>query len=103
MNKHSGVIAELMTPRQRKAITAFLHQSQETSYNPEYAPASGEIFGLLKQMKEGFETNLANSQKEDMQGQDDYENLKGAKDKEISAGSSLIETKTQELATPDEK
>merc|ERR1719160_329792 len=84
-------------------MISFLHQSQSEGYNPEYAPASGEIFGLLKQMKEGFETNLANSQKEEMQSQDDYSNLKDAKTKEISAGDSLIETKTQELATTDEK
>lgn len=28
-------------------------------------PASGAIFGILKQMKESFETNLADSQKEE--------------------------------------
>merc|ERR1719454_794864 len=97
MTKHASVIGEMITPRQRRALTAFLHQSE--GYNPEYAPASGEIFGLLKQMKEGFETNLDNSQKEEMQSQGDYENLKAAKDKEITAGNDLIETKTQELAT----
>merc|ERR1719456_731119 len=67
------------------------------------APASGEIFGILKQMKESFETNLANSQKEEMQSQKDFEDLKAAKDEEIAAGQSLTDTKTQELATTDEK
>merc|ERR1719456_1632270 len=67
------------------------------------APASGEIFGILKQMKESFETNLANSQKEEMQSQKDYEDLKAAKDEEIAAGQSLTDTKTQELAATDEK
>merc|ERR1719333_499784 len=103
MNKHSNIIAELMTPRQRKAITAFLHQSQETSYNPEYAPASGEIFGLLKQMKEGFETNLENSQKEEMTSQADYEGLKKAKNSEIAAGNEQITTKSTELGDAEEK
>merc|ERR1740130_647142 len=54
-------------------------------------------------MKETFETNLANSQKEEMQSQKDYEDLKSAKEAEISAGQDLIDTKTQELATADEK
>merc|ERR1719310_1436572 len=103
LQKHSNLVAELMTPRQRKAIAAFLHQSQEEGYNPEYAPASGEIFGLLKQMKEGFETNLANSQKEEMQSQDDYSNLKSAKEAEIAAGNKQIEQKSVELGETEEK
>ena len=32
-------------------------------------PRSGEIFGILKQMKETFETNLSASQKEELQNQ----------------------------------
>jgi len=101
MNKHANLVAEMITPRQRKAITAFLHQSQ--GYNPEYAPASGEIFGLLKQMKEGFESNLANSQKEEMTNQADYEGLKKAKTAEIAAGESQIKQKSVELGETEEK
>merc|ERR1719321_2273709 len=67
------------------------------------APASGEIFGMLKQMKETFETNLANSQKEEATSQKDYEDLKSAKESEIAAGQELIDTKSEELATGDEK
>merc|ERR1719389_308767 len=103
INKHSNLVAEFITPRQRKAITAFLHQSQGAGYNPEYAPASGEIFGLLKQMKEGFETNLASSQKEEMINQEDYEGLKKAKTEEIAAGNSQIEQKSVELGETEEK
>jgi len=101
MTKHANLVAEMITPRQRKAITAFLHQSQ--GYNPEYAPASGEIFGLLKQMKEGFETNLANSQKEEMTNQADYEGMKKAKTAEIAAGEAQIKQKSVELGETEEK
>merc|ERR1719379_3283823 len=87
---------DMLTPRQRKAVSAFVQQESR-------APASGEIFGILKQMKETFETNLANSQKEEMQSQKDYEDLKAAKETEIAAGQDLIDTKTTELATADEK
>jgi len=54
-------------------------------------------------MKESFETNLANSQKEETQAQKDYEELKAAKETEIAAGTDLIDTKTSELAAADEK
>merc|ERR1719152_1006032 len=88
--------AEMFTPAQKRAVGSFLQTATD-------APASGEIFGILKQMKESFETNLANSQKEEMQSQKDYEDLKAAKDEEIAAGQSLSDTKTGELATTDEK
>merc|ERR1719217_1192422 len=58
---------------------------------------------MLQQMKESFETNLANAQKDEAESQSDYESLKAAKEQEIAAGTELADTKTQELATTDEK
>jgi len=95
LNKHS----DMLNPRQRKVVAAFVQEGENTGYEP----ASGEIFGILKQMKESFETNLANSQKEEMQSQKDYEDLKAAKEDEIAAGTDLADKKTQELASADEK
>jgi hypothetical protein len=46
---------------------------------------------------------LASSQKEENESQKDYEDLKAAKESEITAGKDLIDTKTQELASTDEK
>merc|ERR1719375_491477 len=54
-------------------------------------------------MKETFETNLAASQKEEMENQKAYEDLKAAKEEEIAAGQTQIDTKTQTLASTDEK
>jgi hypothetical protein len=75
----------------------------EPTFKQSYAPQSGEIFGILKQMKETFETNLSSSQKEEMANQKAYEDLKAAKEAEIAAGQEQIDTKTQELADTDEK
>merc|ERR1719284_1736947 len=75
----------------------------EPTFKQSYAPQSGEIFGILKQMKETFETNLSSSQKEEMANQKAYEELKAAKEDEIKAGQDQIDAKTQELATTDEK
>merc|ERR1712113_198607 len=63
----------------------------------------GEIFGILRQMKETFEANLSDAQKEEMANQKAYEDLKAAKEAEIAAGQAQIDTKTQELADTDEK
>merc|ERR1719160_1608005 len=98
LHRHADFLAEVLTPSQRRSLKAFVSSTSLIQ-----APASGEIFGILKQMKESFETNLANSQKEEMQSQKDYEDLKAAKEEEIAAGQDLIDTKTGELATTDEK
>merc|ERR1719443_1109923 len=88
----------MFTASQKRAVGSYIEEAQDSR-----APASGEIFGMLKQMKESFETNLANSQKEETVSQKDYEDLKKAKEDEIAAATDLIGTKTQELATADEK
>merc|ERR1712203_764614 len=73
------------------------------TFKQSYAPQSGEIFGILTQMLETFEANLSQSQKEEMENQKAYEDLKAAKEAEIAAGQEQIDKKTSELADPDEK
>jgi len=106
MQKHAmqGVI----TPSQRKAAWSFIQAPQdyfdaEPTFKQSYAPQSGEIFGILSQMKETFETNLSASQKEETANQKAYEDLKAAKEDEIKAGQDQIDAKTAELADTDEK
>merc|ERR1719379_1513307 len=106
--KHKDLLEEIVTPAQRKAVTAFVQApgdyfDAEPTFKQSYAPQSGQIFGILKQMKETFETNLSNSQKEEMQAQQAYEDLKAAKENEIKAGTELKDKKTQELADTDAK
>merc|ERR1719174_3219083 len=71
---------------------------QQSSALRSSAPASGAIFGMLGQMKETFETNLATGQKEEAQAQTEYANLKAAKTGEVEAATGKISTKTEELA-----
>merc|ERR1711934_555739 len=97
-----------MGHKERKMVSSFIQAPQdyfdaEPTFKQSYAPQSGEIFGILKQMKETFETNLSSSQKEEMANQKAYEELKAAKEDEIAAGQAQIDSKTQELADTDEK
>merc|ERR1719407_122457 len=108
MQKHSSLLAGVLTHSERKAVSAFIQAPEdyfdaEPTFKQSYAPQSGEIFGILKQMKETFETNLSSSQKEEMANQTAYDDLKAAKEAEIKAGSDQSDTKTQELADTDEK
>merc|ERR1719331_306534 len=100
--------AKIVSPREHKMVAAFVQAPSdffdaEPTFKQSYAPQSGQIFGILKQMKETFETNLSSARKEEMQAQAAYEDLKAAKEAEIKAGTELKDTKTQELADTDEK
>jgi len=64
MKKHASLLQGVLTHTERRAVAAFL---QAPASAGSYAPQSGEIFGILNQMKETFETNLASSQKEEIQ------------------------------------
>jgi len=109
LQKHNGAaliqlparVHASLTSTEQKVVTSFI-QAQPSS-DGSYAPASGQIFGILSQMKETFETNLAATQKDENANQGLFEAVKSAKDAEISAGQKQIDTKTEELATTDEK
>merc|ERR1719487_564865 len=108
MQRHASLLEGVLTHKERKAVSTFLQSPEDyfdaaPTFKQSYAPQSGEIFGILNQMKETFETNLSSSQKEEMANQKAYEELKAAKEDEIKAGQAQIDTKTQELADTDEK
>merc|ERR1719161_941814 len=54
-------------------------------------------------MKESFETNLAESQKDEETAKAEYAQMKTAKEEEISAGEELIDSKKVELGDTDKK
>merc|ERR1719379_3204558 len=72
-------------------MTAFLSQSQE------YAPQSGQITGMLKQMKDTWSADLAKATEEENQSKADYDGLMKAKEKEVEASGKMIEEKTARI------
>merc|ERR1719265_1683902 len=77
LRRHKAIIGDSLSPEQRIIIKKFA-KSPDT-FLQSSQPAAGEIFGILKQMKETFQGNLAQSQKEETQNQRAYEDLKAAK------------------------
>merc|ERR1719217_303392 len=100
--KYRRVFGQALSDKQRHAVMSLI-QEHSTSLSLARTPASGEIYGILKQMKESFETNLANSKKDEEQAAADYANLKDAKTKEIAAANDQIESKTVNLGDTEEK
>merc|ERR1719487_1900133 len=105
MKNHADILGEVITPAQKRQLASFAQAPKSLiQVNAEpYAPQSGQILGILKQMKETFEANLSQSQKEEQENQTAYEDLKAAKEAEIAAAKEQVNTKTQELAATDEK
>merc|ERR1719157_469316 len=71
-------------------LTAFLTQDQSSGY----APASGQITGILKQMSDTMAANLATATSEENAAIKDFDGLVAAKTKQINALTSEVETKT---------
>merc|ERR1719160_1824690 len=79
----------------REMLTAFLTQGQ--SQSSEYVPASGQITGILKQMSDTMEANLATATAEEEAAIKDFNGLVAAKTKEINALTKEVESKTARI------
>merc|ERR1719375_2144481 len=90
-------------------LRSFLHNAETaTSFlaipgMQSYAPQSGQIFGILNQMKEDFEVNLSEAQKSEAKAKAEYESLKAAKEDEIDTGRKLIVSIDASIAETQEK
>merc|ERR1719281_100552 len=62
------------------------------------SPASAEIIGILKQMKDDFENSLKSSATEEKTAEKAYAELKAAKEGELSAATEQLEAKESQSA-----
>merc|ERR1740138_739850 len=90
-------------------LRSFLHNAESSSSflsipgMQSYAPQSGQIFGILNQMKEDFEVNLSEAQKSEAKAKAEYESLKAAKEDEIATGKKLVVSIDADIADTQEK
>jgi len=90
-------------------LRSFLHNTETaTSFlaipgMQSYAPQSGQIFGILGQMKEDFEVNLSEAQKAEAKSLSEFETLKAAKEDELATGRKLIVSIDANIAETQEK
>jgi len=90
-------------------LRSFLHNAESaTSFlaipgMQSYAPQSGQIFGILGQMKEDFEVNLSEAQKSEAKALAEFQTLKAAKEDEIATGKKLIVSTDAQIADTQEQ
>jgi len=96
MYKHAELLAEIVTPSQQKTVRSFIQ-------NPSYSNQSGAIFGIMSNMLEEFQSNLAKSKKDEAEDVEAFQKLKAAKMEEISAAQDQVNKKTTEKADADQR
>jgi outer membrane murein-binding lipoprotein Lpp len=84
--------------RALKSASAFVQARHGDQYYPSYSAKSGEIMGVLKQLKEEMEGDLSEVQKEENQRAANFAELRAAKTQEIEEGEKMAEKKEDELA-----
>merc|ERR1719262_809075 len=77
----------------RDVLSSFLSADAQDLEKYKYAPASGEILGILKQMKDEMEKDLADVMAKEAAAVKTFEELVAAKKKEIDAATAEIEEK----------
>jgi len=85
--KQLAMNSQKMMDADRQDLLSFL------SGTSDYAPASGEIIGILKTMNDEMSADLADGQNTEKTAIADYEGLMAAKKKEVDALSAMIEQK----------
>jgi len=93
LKKHADMHQKMFGSKQHRQVLSLIQENDKQLY----APESGAIFGVLKQMKEGFETNMADAAAEEKQAMDEYSSMKAAKTAQIKAAEDLSSSKTIEL------
>jgi len=99
-----------LSKAQVEALRAFLDEPQSTKPSflsipgmKSYAPQSGQIFGILKQMIADFKDDLTGAEAREADALKEFEDLKAAKEKEIKSGKELVIQLDDEFAEFGEK
>jgi len=82
-----------MSSADRDQVMAFLANGEGFGY----APASGQITGILKEMQETMDADLAGITKAEQDGIANYDALAAAKEKQIQANTKAIEQKIERV------
>jgi chromosome segregation ATPase len=93
MLKRLAVNSPNLSDFDRNMLVSFLSGSQSEGY----APKSGDIVGILKQMKDTMEKDLVDITAAEKSAITSYEELMAAKTKEVAANTKSIESKTKRV------
>merc|ERR1719364_171590 len=90
IRKHGDLLDGVLSPSQLRMVASFVEAPADyfdaaPTFKQSYAPRSGQIFGILQQMLETFESNLSGAQKAEMAAQKAYEEVKASLEEDLAA------------------
>merc|ERR1719324_1203198 len=88
-------LSEGLSDNQRDMLTSFLAEGSGASTG--YAPASGEIVGILKQLTDSMEKDMKEAIEAEEKAKAEYDALMEAKQKEVDALTKAIEEKLKRV------
>lgn len=91
------VVSQSRSDTDRDVLISFLSQSQDEDAD-QSEPSTNEVVGILKQMKETMEKDLATTIDEEAKAVESYEALIASKEKEVSELQEKIESMSSRLA-----
>jgi len=97
VDDNDALINQILQPSARSQLAAFMQAPQA------YTSQSGEIFGIMEQMQENFEGNLAGARKDEGKAKAAFAELKAAKTEEINTGTDQAKEHGQVLARTREE
>lgn len=89
------------TPEDVGVVRRALHAAAafaQARHREAYAPQSGQILGILKQLKDEMEADLSTAQKVETERASEFAALRAAKEAELAEGERAAERKEDELA-----
>jgi len=84
--------------RAMHSATNFMQATHSEDYYPSYKAKSGEILGILSELKDQMTADLSDSQKSEAAAAATFAELRKAKSMEIASGEKQAETKEDQLA-----
>lgn len=90
--------------RDNRVITGLNQQpTGQAAGATSYTARSSSIFGMLQQMQETFEKNLAELQRTEVEAELGFQRLRAAKETEMQAAGAAVEEKTVQLSDTEER
>lgn len=101
MVKNAAFFNDRLSTSSRELLENFVKRPSLLQ-DPVYSPRSGEIFGVLDQMRETFEIDLSKAQATEAKAVQDHQALTSAKQALLDSATSQLEAKQEELASTNQ-
>lgn len=107
IQNHNSALAGVLDSSQKNALTSFVQSGDyfdaDPTFKQSYAPQSGVVLGVLKQMLETFQANLAESQKSERVRVVEFKAVKRAKLIQINITNAQLDKKIVEFSETNVK